>query len=138
MFEELLQDSEKCMWCHIPLLSQYRNKKMFWLLQQFWAEKQIELKWIYLESEHGKDIPDVIWATINTTIKYLLVYHPNSTVYTIQQLKENYIQEQVLSMKLRSSYTEDVKKLYASLPTIKSVAGTMKIHENPWCHYLVW
>ena len=138
MFEELLQDSEKCMWCHIPLLSQYRNKKMFWLLQQFWAEKQIELKWIYLESEHRKDIPDGIWATIKTTIKYLLVYHPNSTVYTIQQLKENYIQEQVLSMKLRSSYTEDVKKLYASLPTIKSVAGTMKIHENPWCHYLVW
>ena len=35
----------------------------------------------------------------------------------------------MLSIKLCSSYAEYVKKLYASLPTIKSAAGTIKIYE---------
>lgn len=48
--------------------SQYRNKKMFWLLQQFCTEKHIELKGINLESEHGKGIPDGIGATTEKAI----------------------------------------------------------------------
>ena len=37
----------------------------------------IDLKWIYLESGHGRGIPDRIGATVKKAIKDLLLFHPD-------------------------------------------------------------
>ena len=42
--------------------SQYRNKNMFWLMENFVKEHNIALHWIYLESNKGQGIPDGIGA----------------------------------------------------------------------------
>ena len=41
------------------------------------ARKTIDLKWIYLESGHGKGIPDGIGATVKKAIKDVSVGKPH-------------------------------------------------------------
>ena len=36
--------------------SQYCNKKIFWMIQSFARKQKINIKWIYLESCHGKGL----------------------------------------------------------------------------------
>ena len=44
--------------------SQYRNRKMFYLVQQFAKEYRVTIRWIYLEAGHGKGISDGIRAVV--------------------------------------------------------------------------
>ena len=56
--------------------SQYRNKGMFWLIKVFWKEFGISVKWIYLESGHGKGIPDGTDVTVKKAIENLMLSKP--------------------------------------------------------------
>ena len=42
----------------------------------------IDLKWIKLESGHGKGIPDEIDATVQKAIKCFLLYNPDRPIYS--------------------------------------------------------
>ena len=58
------------------LLSQHRNKKIFWLMLQFSEEFNYQIKWIYLESRNGKAIPDGTGAVVKCVIQNLIAYNP--------------------------------------------------------------
>ena len=61
-------------------LSQYENKKIFWLMLQFSEEFNCQIKWIYLESEHGKGISDRTRAVAKHVIQNLIAYNPSLPV----------------------------------------------------------
>ena len=73
--------------------SQYRNKGMFWLVKVFCEEFGIPLKWVYLESGHGKAIPDGIGATV--AIENLMLMKPSVPMYSVSDLLENGLEEAV-------------------------------------------
>ena len=77
---------------------QYRNKCMFWLIQNFFAERKVEIKWIYLESGHGKGIPDRIGATVGKATKNILVHKPDDTIYTVDYLLQRVLQDHAPSI----------------------------------------
>ena len=55
--------------------SQYRNKKIFWMIQSFAKEQKINIKWIYLDSCHGSGVADGIGATVKNAISNIVLLH---------------------------------------------------------------
>ena len=70
--------------------SQYQNRRMVWILHCCCKEKMIDLKWIYLESGHGKGIPDGIGATVKKAIKDLPLVHPDDPLCNLGDLFSHY------------------------------------------------
>ena len=108
--------------------SQYRNKGLFWLLKSFSEEFNITVKWIYLESGHGKGIPDVIGATVKKAIENLMLSNPSLPMYSVEDLLKNGLQEAVPSIGLYTYEDEHIKFRNAILK-LKPMKRTMKLHE---------
>ena len=109
--------------------SQYRNRTMCWLLHSYCAENFVEIKWIWLESGHGKGIPDGIGATVKKAIKDILSFNPDNPVYTVNDLLQRDLQESVPSILLNVYTEEQVQQLKSSLPIIEEVKDISKAHE---------
>ena len=69
--------------------SQYRNKGMLWLIKVFCKESGISVKWIYLESGHGKGIPDGTGVTVKKAIENLMLSKPSVPLYSVADLLNN-------------------------------------------------
>ena len=109
--------------------SQCRNKGMFWLVKTFCKEFSITVKWIYLESGHGKGIPDGIGATAKKAIENLMLSNPSIPVYSVENLLKNGLQEAVPSIGLYTYEEEDIINFRNPIPKLKPMKGTMKLHE---------
>ena len=88
----------------------------------------IDLKWIYLESRHGKGIPDGICATVKKAIKDLLLFHPDDPLCNVADLFSHNIQDCIPSIELNVS-SKDVQKFNSSLPKVGEIKGILKVHE---------
>ena len=86
----------------------------------------IDLKWIYLESGHGKGIPDGIGATVKKAIKDLLLFHPDDPLYNVADLFSQNIQDCIPSIELNVYSKEDVQKFNSSLPKVGEIKGMLK------------
>ena len=106
------------------LLSQYQNKKIFWLMLQFSEEFNCQIKWIYLESRHGKGIPDGIGAVVKCVILNLIAYNPTLPIYTVKGLTTVGLQGHLLSVELYQYSSEDVAVLNHKIPSLFAVPGT--------------
>ena len=62
-------------------LRQSRNKTIFWFVKYFSERYFVTFKWIYLESGHGKGLPDGIRATVKKVIHSLVACNPNAPIY---------------------------------------------------------
>ena len=111
-----------------PIL-QYRNRRMVWMLHCYCKEKIIDLKWIYLESGHGKGIPDGIGATVKKAIKDLLLFHPDDPLYNVADLFSLNIQDCTTSIELHVYFKADVQKFNSSLPKVGEIKGILKVNE---------
>lgn len=109
--------------------SQYRNKGMFWLIKTFCKEFGISVKWIYLESGHGKGIPDGIGATVKKAIENLMLSNPSVPMYTVDDLLKNGLEEAIPSIGLYTYQEVDIIKFRNAIPKLKPMKGTMKLHE---------
>ena len=89
----------------------------------------IDLKWIYLESRHGKGIPDGICATVKKAIKDLLLFHPDDPLYSVADLFSLNIQDCTTSIELHVYSKADVQKFNSSLPKVGEIKGILKVHE---------
>ena len=109
--------------------SQYRNRRMVWILHCYCKEKMIDLKWIYLESGHGRGIPDRIGATVKKAIKDLLLFHPDDPLYDVADLFSRNIQDCIPSIELNVYSKEHAQKFRSSLPKVGEIKGILKVHE---------
>ena len=109
--------------------SQYRNKKIFYMIQQFANEYEVTVHWIYLEAGHGKGIPDSVGAVVKCAIKDIIMYNPDDPRDTVDQLIQSGLQDHLPSVKIVVYSEEDVNSLESKLPDIQQVVGTAKIHD---------
>ena len=89
----------------------------------------MKLKWIYLDSGHGKRILDCIGATMKRAIGDILSYNPDSAIYSVQDLLFHKLQDHVPSVRLYAYTEKEIKDFESSLPLVQPIKGMMKIHE---------
>ena len=94
--------------------SQYRNKKFFYMIQQFANEYEVTVHWIYLEAGHGKGIPDGVGAVVKHAINDIIMHNPDDPHYTVDQLIQSGLQDHLLSVKIVVYSEEDVNSLKAN------------------------
>ena len=113
-------------------VSQYRNKGMFWLVKNFCEDFNTTVEWIYLESSHGKGIPDGIGATVKKAFGNLMLSNPSVSMYSVEDLLKNGLQENVPSIGLYTYDEEDIIKFQNAIPKLKPMKGTMKLHKTEY------
>ena len=110
-------------------LSQYRNKNVFWMIEQFSKNNQTVLKWIYLETGHGKGIPDGIGAVVKRAISDIIAMNPDKSIYSVNDLLILGLAERVPSIIVIQYREEEVQAINKQLPELVGVKGTLKIRE---------
>ena len=66
--------------------SQYRNKKICFLMSKFASDNDMDVCWIYTEKGHGKGPVDGVGAAVKTVITDTISYHPKSVIRNTEQL----------------------------------------------------
>ena len=102
---------------------------MFWLAWQFAVECEIELRWIYVESGHGKGVAGGIGAVVKKAIKDVISYNPDIPIYNVLDLLTYGLQDRIPSITLQDCQKSAVLKLQNQVPYLERVTGTVKIHE---------
>ena len=115
--------------------SQYRNKYLFWLMHQFATKHNITLKWIFLEANHGKGVPDGIGGDGKRAIADIIRFNPDNAFYGVNDLLPGMCKA-LPSIQITTYTAEEVKVKASLLPKLKSIDGTAKCHEV-WLQLLV-
>ena len=102
---------------------------MLWLAWQFPVECEIELRWIYVESGHGKGVADGIGAVVKKAIKDVISYNPDIPIYNVLDLLTYGLQDRIPSITLQDCQKSAVLELQNQVPYLERVTGTVKIHE---------
>ena len=71
--------------------SQYRNKDIFYLNNAFATEHDLSLRWIYLESGHGKGIAGGVGAAVKRVITTIMAQNVNEPIYTVNNHKHSHL-----------------------------------------------
>lgn len=110
--------------------TQYRNKKMFFLMTVY-LTKQLDvqnLRWHYSESGHGKGAPDGVGGYIKRQADRLVALGEDISSYQkmLSRLNDS-------AIKVIGLNREDINKIDMILPAnIPTFKGTMKCHEICW------
>jgi len=109
------------------VLSQFRNKTIFYFLKQYAITNQMTVKWIYTESGHGKGIADAVGAVIKRSMDQIIALHPDeaygNALDLIGAIGNN------TNIKLFSHTKDDIDSLKKSIPSLGVVKGTASLHE---------
>ncbi|CAF2028493.1 unnamed protein product, partial [Rotaria magnacalcarata] len=108
-------------------VSQYRNKTTFYFLKQYAIANQITVKWIYLESGHGKGVADEVGAVIKKKMDEAVAFHPDKAFNNVLDLF-NVIKNNT-NIKLFTYKTEDIDFMKKMIPKLAVVKGTAALHE---------
>ena len=97
---DLIKKGKKLIYTIRDSLSyQYQNKKILWLASHFPLEYEIELRWIYLESRHGKGSQLKVMQLLKT-IKDTISYNPDIPIYYVLDLLIYGLQDCIPSINL--------------------------------------
>ena len=102
---------------------------------QFLEEFNCQIKWIYLESGHGKGVPDgigVVVNCVNCVIQNLIAYNISIPIYTVKGFMTVGLQGHLPSVKPFQFSREDVAGLNNKIPSIICSSRTIK---TPWIPY---
>jgi hypothetical protein len=108
--------------------SQYRNKTSIYMLNQYAIKYSVEMRWIFLESGHGKGVADAISAQMKRKMNECISFNPNKTFGT----SSDFIHEigKSTSIKLFTYDQSDVDEIKQQIPrTLNTVKGTAELHE---------
>ena len=119
----IISDSPTC---------QYRNCKMFYLVQQFAKEYRVTRRWIDLETVHDKDIPDGIGA-VKKAVRDIIAFNPDIPHYSVKDLLESGFEEKLPSIGIITYSKDAVISLTQNIPETTGIVGTMKIHDICCC-----
>ena len=109
--------------------SQYRNHKMFYLVQQFAKEYRVTIRWIYLEAGHGKGIPDGIRAVVKKAARDITAFNLDIPHYSVKDFLESGLQEKLPSIEIITYSKDAVISLAENIRETTGIVGTMKIHD---------
>lgn len=112
--------------------TQYRNKKMFYLMGQYLAsELKVDyLQWHYFESGHGKGAPDGIGGCLKRMADRISSLSEDIT--TCEDFVR-ILRNQCPGIKIMDVDNSKIDKLERSIPTdLSTLKGTMRVHEITW------
>ncbi|CAF3423393.1 unnamed protein product [Rotaria socialis] len=108
-------------------VSQYRNKTMIFLMKKLATDRHIDIKWIFLESGHGKGVADAVGATVKRKFDETVAFNPDNTfenaLSLINVIKTN------TDIKLFLYDTTNIASLRKIIPNLRTVKGTASFHE---------
>ena len=111
-------------------MSQYRNKTIFWFMKDFSEKYFVTFKWIYLESGHGKGVPNGIGATVKKVIHNLVACNPKVQIYNVDDLLDLKLSDIILSIIVMKHTTDQIDKVKEDiLQDLISAPNTMKMHQ---------
>ena len=116
----IISDSPTC---------QYRNRKMFYLVQQFAKEYRVTIRWTYLEAGYGKGIPDRIGAVVKKAVRDIIAFNLHIPHYSVKDLLESSFQEKLPSIGIITYSKDAVIILAENIPETTGIVGTLKIHD---------
>ena len=98
-----------------------------YLMKQFAIKNQIKMKWIYLETGHGKGIADAIGATLKRKFDETVNFQPDTSFENAADL----IKTVKISTNIKLIHYDkcDIEKLKKSLPKLETVKRTATFHE---------
>ena len=108
-------------------MSQLRNKTIFYFLKQCAMNDHMMVKWIYLESGHGKDEADGIGAVIKRQIDEVIAFRPGKAFNSAADLFE--IIKDKTEIKLFTYTKEDTDSLRKTMPALTTVKRIANLHE---------
>ena len=108
-------------------VSQFRNKTTIYLMKQFAMNKQVDLRWIFLEAGHGKGVADAVGAALKRNFDQAISYKPDDSFKNAMDLLDAV--ENSSNIKLFTYDKLDVEKLRKSIPKLVTVKGTAEFHE---------
>ena len=95
--------------------SQYRNRKMVFLIKVWAKTNNINVIWVYTETGHGKGPMDGVGASIKHIVKDTIAYNPNGVIANTEQLFNHL---PIMPQVHISTYgDENVNKYKATFPT---------------------
>lgn len=113
--------------------SQYRNKKMFWIMTQIYKDYSgflNAMSWNFSESGHGKGAPDGVGAVIKRTSDCFV--RLGQDLGTFEDF-HHYLKTSIKNIKIEvvneTMITEKSNHLPQKLPSLK---GTLSVHQVLW------
>ncbi|CAF1400062.1 unnamed protein product [Didymodactylos carnosus] len=108
-------------------VSQFRNKTTISIMKKYAEEEKINLKWIFLESGHGKGVADAVGAALKRKFDETIAFDPDNIYRNALDLMKAV--ESSSDIKLFVYGTDDIKTVKESIPNIATVKGTASFHE---------
>jgi hypothetical protein len=109
-------------------VSQYRNGRTLWLMQNYAKAKGVTIRWIFSETHHGKCLADGTGGRLKNKVKDLNVFNRDFNINSIEDIIE--ILEPHTSCKLYTYKKEDIAETKEKMPKkISPLKGALKIHE---------
>ena len=108
-------------------MSQLPDKITFYFLKQCTMNDHMMVKWIYLESGHGKGEVDGINAIIKRQIDEVIAFRPGEAFNSAADLFE--IIKDKTKIKLFTYSKEDTDSLRKTIPALTTVKGMANLHE---------
>ena len=94
--------------------SQYRNKKVMYLIKRFAGDKGIAVCWIYTEKGHGKGPMDGVGAAVKRVVSDTIAYNPKSVIRNTDQLMAKL---PIMNVEVSTYSEKDVRKYVNLIPT---------------------
>ncbi|CAF3986560.1 unnamed protein product [Rotaria sordida] len=108
-------------------VSQYRNKTTIYFMTKYAQKEEIGIKWVYLESGHGKGVADAVGAALKRQFDEAISFDPDHAFDNAQDLM-NAVQNNT-DIKLYIYDKKDIQKLKDTIPALSTIKGTAKFHE---------
>jgi hypothetical protein len=96
-------------------------------MRKYAIDYNINIKWIFLESGHGKGVSDAVGATIKCTFDKLIAYNPDDTFSNALDLI-NGVRNNT-NIKLYFYNSSNITNPKKQIPQLKSVKGTGTFHK---------
>ncbi|CAF1621558.1 unnamed protein product [Didymodactylos carnosus] len=107
--------------------SQYRNKTTIYFLKRYSMSENLVMRWIFLESGHGKGVADAIGASVKRMFDDIIRFHPDETYKNAGELMRNV--QNSTSIRFYLYAKEDIDAIRQQIPLLTSVRGTSLFHE---------
>ncbi|CAF1398352.1 unnamed protein product [Rotaria sordida] len=96
-------------------------------MTKYAQKEEIDIKWVYLESGHGKGVADAVGAALKRQFDEAISIDPDHAFDNAQDLM-NAVQNNT-DIKLYIYDKKDIQKLKDTIPALSTIKGTAKFHE---------
>jgi hypothetical protein len=108
-------------------VSQFRNKTTIYLMQKFTTTHDVDFRWVFLESGHGKGVADAVGAVLKRSFDEAVSSDPDNSFHNALDLMS--VVKSRTAVKLFIYDKTSTEQLRKSIPALETIKGTAAFHE---------